>query len=91
MLPPGSGRGGARLLARLRVPLAGTVSPVQPVQPPVLATRLLLGGPHPLHEQRDEHHQRDQVAGAGFTDVAVRPVFAYWSSPAFLLTGRGRD
>ncbi len=33
---------------------------------------------------------RDQLAGAGFTDVTVRPVFAYWSSPAFLLTGRGR-
>ncbi|WP_157970804.1 class I SAM-dependent methyltransferase [Nakamurella deserti] len=30
-----------------------------------------------------------QFAAAGFTDVAVRPVDDYWSSPAFLLTAAG--
>lgn len=55
---------------------------------PVLVGQLAPGAVRSTWEQPAAAWQA-QVAAAGFTDVTVHPVFDYWSSPAFLLTGRG--
>ena len=56
---------------------------------PVLVGQLDTGASRATWEQ-PATAWREQFLGAGFTDVTIRPVHAYWSSPAFLLTGRGR-
>lgn len=55
---------------------------------PVLVGQLAPGAVRSTWEQ-PASAWRAQVAAAGFFDVVVRPVFDYWSSPAFLLTARG--
>lgn len=55
---------------------------------PVLVGQLAPGAVRATWEQ-PAAAWRAQVTAAGFTEVEVRPVFDYWSSPAFLLTGRG--
>jgi SAM-dependent methyltransferase len=56
---------------------------------PVLAGQL---GPEAVRatwEQPSLAWQR-QLEQAGYTGAAIRPLYDYWSSPAFLLTARGR-
>ncbi|MGM1060231.1 class I SAM-dependent methyltransferase [Saccharothrix sp. Mg75] len=55
---------------------------------PVLTGQLLPGAVRSTWEQPAARWV-EQVARAGFTDVAVEPLHDYWSSPAFLLTARG--
>jgi SAM-dependent methyltransferase len=55
---------------------------------PVLTGQLLPGALRSTWEQPASAWV-EQVARAGFTDVATTPLFDYWSSPAFLLTGSG--
>ena len=56
-----SRRGVSRPLDASTRPRGGGIRP-RAVQPAVLPYRLPLGGPHPLHEQRREEQQADQVA-----------------------------
>lgn len=55
---------------------------------PVLVGQLRPGAVRATFEQPADAWA-DQVRGAGWTDVSVRPLLDYWSSPAFLLTARG--
>ena len=55
---------------------------------PVLTGQLAPGAKRVTWEQ-PAGQWRTQVERCGFTDVVVRPLTDYWSSPAFLLTGRG--
>ena len=56
---------------------------------PVLAGQLAPGAARATWEQPSWAWQR-QLEQAGYTGAAVRPLCDYWSSPAFLLTARGR-
>jgi len=56
---------------------------------PVLAGQLAPGAERATWEQPSWAWQR-QLEQAGYTGAAVRPLCDYWSSPAFLLTARGR-
>lgn len=56
---------------------------------PVLTGQLVPGAVRATWEQPAARWV-EQVRRAGFTDVEVRPLHDYWSSPAFLLTARGR-
>jgi hypothetical protein len=56
---------------------------------PVLVGQLAPGAVRSTWEQPSSQWVA-QVQRAGFTDVRVRPLYDYWSSPAFLLTARGR-
>jgi hypothetical protein len=55
---------------------------------PVLAGQLAPGAARATWEQPSWAWQR-QLEQAGYTEVAIRPLYDYWSSPAFLLTARG--
>jgi len=55
---------------------------------PVLTGQLLPGAVRSTWEQ-PAARWAEQVRRAGFTDVRVRPLHDYWSSPAFLLTASG--
>jgi SAM-dependent methyltransferase len=56
---------------------------------PVLVGQLRPGATRVTWEQSKEQWL-EQVKVAGYTDVEVRPLCNYWSSPAFLLTARAR-
>jgi hypothetical protein len=55
---------------------------------PVLAGQLAPEAARATWEQPSWAWQR-QVERAGYTDVTIRPLYDYWSSPAFVLTARG--
>jgi hypothetical protein len=55
---------------------------------PVLTGQLLPGALRSTWEQPASAWV-EQLEQAGFTDVTTAPMFDYWSSPAFLLTGSG--
>jgi SAM-dependent methyltransferase len=55
---------------------------------PVLAGQLAPAAARATWEQPSWAWQR-QLEQAGYTEVAIRPLYDYWSSPAFLLTARG--
>jgi SAM-dependent methyltransferase len=55
---------------------------------PVLAGQLAPEAGRATWEQPSWAWQR-QLEQAGYTDVTIRPLYDYWSSPAFLLAARG--
>jgi SAM-dependent methyltransferase len=55
---------------------------------PVLAGQLAPDAARATWEQPSWAWQR-QLEQAGYADVTVRPLYDYWSAPAFLLTARG--
>jgi SAM-dependent methyltransferase len=55
---------------------------------PVLAGQLTPGAARATWEQPSWAWQR-QLEQAGYTDVTIRPLYDYWSSPALLFTARG--
>jgi len=55
---------------------------------PVLAGQLAPEAARATWEQPSGAWQR-QLEQAGYADVTIRPLYDYWSSPAFLLTARG--
>jgi SAM-dependent methyltransferase len=57
---------------------------------PVLVGQLAPGATRSTWEQPAADWAA-QLTAAGFSGVSVRPVFDYWSSPAFLVTAAGAD
>ncbi|MBT0773227.1 hypothetical protein KIH74_30060 [Kineosporia sp. J2-2] len=55
---------------------------------PVLTGQLRPGAERVTWEQSQDKW-REQLTAAGYRDVVVRPLYGYWSSPAFLLTASG--